>query len=243
MNLLVDIGNTRTKVAITDGDTIVESKIFSQLQICDIEWVLKTYPPVVNCILSSTAADDLPLIEYLNNTFKLFINLTGNTALPFKNLYQTKETQGADRIAGIAGAQYLNPNANSLIIDAGTAITFDFINDKGEYLGGTISPGMQIRFKALNTFTGKLPLLQSVSDFNILGKNTNEAIVAGVQNGIIFEIDGYISNLNEQYHDLKVFLTGGDAEFFANKLKNTIFVNQNLLLIGLNRILEYNAKK
>jgi type III pantothenate kinase len=243
MNLLVDIGNTRTKVAITDGDTIVESKIFSQLQICDIEWVLKTYPTVVSCILSSTAADDLPLIEYLSNTFKLFINLTGNTALPFKNLYQTKETQGADRIAGIAGAQYLNPNTNSLIIDAGTAITFDFINDKGEYLGGTISPGMQIRFKALHTFTGKLPLLQSVSDFNILGKNTNEAIVAGVQNGILFEIEGYISNMNEQYYDLKVFLTGGDAEFFANKLKNTIFVNQNLLLIGLNRILEYNAKK
>ena len=148
---------------------------------------------------------------------------------------------GKDRLAAVAGAIGLYPNTNLLVIDAGTAITYELINSKHEFLGGNISPGMTIRYKALNEFTSKLPLLSASDETPLIGQSTKEAIQAGVQNGVLFEIQGLINELSSQYPSIKTIITGGDAEFFARKLKNPIFVHPNLVLIGLNRILEYNA--
>jgi type III pantothenate kinase len=130
-----------------------------------------------------------------------------------------------------------------LVIDAGTAITYEMITAENEYLGGNISPGMETRFKALNQFTGKLPLVTPSDDFQLLGTNTESAIRAGVQLGLLFEVEQYITYFNNIYQNLEIIITGGNAKFFDKKLKNSIFVHFNLTLIGLNRILEYNVKK
>jgi type III pantothenate kinase len=169
--------------------------------------------------------------------------LSANTPLPIENRYLTKETLGKDRIAAVVGAYDLYPNQNLLVIDAGTAITYDFINEKGQYLGGNISPGIEMRFKALNYYTGKLPRVQPKEWNKLYGSTTEEAILGGVLNGVVFEVDKTIESFKEFYKNLKVIITGGDAEFFDNKLKNSFFVNFNLLALGLNRILEYNGEK
>ncbi len=243
MNLTIDIGNTKTKVAIFNETKIVELKQFEILQISDLESLYRQYPGIDCCILSSVIETSGLLINYLKNSFKILIELNGNTSLPFKNNYESKTTQGADRIAGIAGSQVLFPGTDVLVIDAGTAITFDFIDASGSYLGGNISPGLGTRFKSLHNFTQKLPLVYKNKDFQLLGNNTGQAIEAGVQNGIIFEIEGYINSFQQKYPKMKTIITGGDAEFLAGKLKKNIFVEMNLVLIGLNRILCYNIKK
>ncbi len=243
MNLVIDIGNTRTKVAIFDKGKIVELKIFDDLNPGDIEALTQLYKEIENCILSSVGKTNESLTDYLQYILPVFIELTGDTPLPFINQYESKTTQGTDRIAAIAGAQIVFPASEVLVIDAGTMITFDFIDKSGIYKGGNISPGLDTRFKALNTFSENLPLLSRKDIKNFLGKNTNQAIESGVQNGIIYEIEGYITSMKKEYDNLKTILTGGDAEFFANKTKNSIFVEENLVLIGLNSILEYNVRK
>ena len=164
-----------------------------------------------------------------------------NTSLPIKNLYKTPSTLGKDRIAVAVAANYLKPNTNVLVIDAGTTITYEFIDTKGQYLGGNISPGMKMRFNSLHTFTKKLPLIEHTENSDLLGNDTKSAISSGIINGIIFEMDGYINTLKEKYADIVIFLTGGDTFFFESTLKNRIFAHKNLLLIGLNRILNYNV--
>jgi type III pantothenate kinase len=174
---------------------------------------------------------------------KKIIYLDRNTRLPIINNYKSKVSLGKDRIAAAVGANTIFPNSNVLVIDAGTALTFDFVSDNNEYMGGNISPGMQMRFKALKTFTSKLPLLDKSEEFYLTANNTNDAIISGVQSGIIFEMDSYINEYKKKYNDLKVILTGGDSFFFEYKLKNRIFAKPFLTAVGLNRILEYNAKQ
>ncbi len=139
------------------------------------------------------------------------------------------------------GANYLYPGKNVLVVDAGTAITYDFIDENGEYAGGNISPGIEMRFKALNRFTGRLPLVRQKNPDKLVGQTTEEAILAGVMQGVVFEVEGTIRAFKENYKNLIVIITGGDAIFFDNKLKNYFFVHFNLIAIGLNRILEYNG--
>ena len=155
--------------------------------------------------------------------------------------YKTPETLGIARLAAVAGATALFPSENLLIIDAGTAITYEIITESNIYLGGNISPGMQMRFKALNQYTSRLPLCDPQVTDNWIGKITQEAIVNGVIQGIVNEMEGYDSLMKKEFSKYKVIITGGDADFFAKKLKNPIFVNLNLVLNGLNRILEHNA--
>ena len=194
-------------------------------------------------ILSSVKPVDEELIRFLSQNFQLFIELDHHTPLPIENLYETPETLGKDRIAAAVGANELFPGQNILIIDAGTAITYDVVSEKNEFLGGNISPGLQMRFKALNQFTGKLPLINYSNEFQLIGRNTEEAIRAGVQNGILYEIERTIETFNRNYENLQIVMTGGDSIFFDKKLNYSIFVHFNLTLIGLNRILEHNAKK
>ncbi len=240
MNLSIDIGNTRNKFAFFEKDQLIETIISDELSISHIKFLLIKYPKVKYAIISSVKNIDQSIVSYLQSELNYFIELDHTTPIPIDNQYQTKETLGRDRLAAIIGAYNIYPNSNVLVIDMGTAITFDFINNSSQYIGGTISPGLEMRFKALNHFTNKLPLLEKKETYEIIAKNTKDAIVSGVQNGIIFEIDSYINTLKNEYRDLKIILTGGDAIFFDKKLKNTIFVNLNLTSLGLNKILEHN---
>jgi type III pantothenate kinase len=207
-----------------------------------VDVLKKEYETLDHVILSSVKDYSPELQTKLKKDFKRFIELDENTLLPFENCYQSKETLGKDRIAAVAGAQQVYPNQNVLVIDAGTAITYDLLNDKKQYLGGNISPGIQIRYKALNQFTGRLPLVEQDDFEKLYGSTTIEAIRAGVQHGVAFEVDKAIDTFKEFYNNLKVIITGGDANFFDKKLKNSFFVHFNLVAIGLNRILQHNGE-
>lgn len=243
MNLTIDIGNTRTKLAVFNKNEIVNSTTIDDLSISFLQNFLKKHSNIKNGILSSVKVIDPSVRSFLKSNLSYYIELDEKTQIPIENLYKTKNTLGKDRIASVVGAYNIFPKINVLVIDMGTAITFDFINEHKQYFGGTISPGMEMRFKALHHFTNKLPLLHQNDDFNLIADNTADAIISGVQSGIIFEVDGYINTLKNKYDDLKIILTGGDAIFFDKKLKNTIFVNLNLNYIGLNRIIEHNKPK
>jgi type III pantothenate kinase len=244
MNLVIDLGNTYSKIAVCDGTEIIESVITEKISNKEIGYFISGYENLKGAIISSVVNHSRELIDYLDSSFDTFLELTGSTPLPLVNLYKTPETLGYDRIAAVTGAHTIFPGKNVLVIDAGTAITFDMVTAAGEYIGGNISPGLHMRFKALHKFTSRLPHLTPEEEaVKLLGKTTDEAIVSGVVNGITYEIKGYISAISEKYSNLRVVLTGGDANSFDKRLKNSIFVVSHLNLIGLNRILDYNAHK
>jgi len=194
-------------------------------------------------ILSAVKDVDPEIVRFLSENFEFFLELNDQTKLPIENIYETPDTLGKDRLAAAVGANELFPDQNLMIIDAGTAITYDLVSEKNQFVGGNISPGLEMRFKALNHYTGKLPLVEYSDDIQLIGRNTVEAIRSGVQNGILFEINETIDLFNRNYQNLQIIMTGGDSNFFERKLNYSIFVHFNLTLIGLNRILEYNAKK
>lgn len=240
MNLVVDIGNSFIKSAVFKGEDIVMLKSFRISEYDLLVSGINDYP-VKRAIVSSVSLSIDFISSSLKNKIKyvLFPNL--NTRLPFKNLYLDKETLGFDRIAAAAGAQALFPGENIIIIDAGTAITIDVVTKEGQFIGGNISPGVDMRFKALNEFTSKLPLVKIEGETGITAKTTEDAIRFGVFNGIKYEMDGYIDAFNQIYENLKVILTGGDHKYFDKKLKNSIFADSNLTLKGLNKILQFNV--
>lgn len=243
MNLVIDIGNTRTKFSVFNSGEVLITVPVDELNPSHIDVLQNEYPELKQVIVSSVKNYSNELKEKLQSSFDKFIELDEHVPLPIENLYQTKSTLGKDRIAAVVGAFDLYPNENILVIDAGTAITYDVINEKRQYLGGNISPGIEMRFKALNYFTGKLPLVQKADWNKLFGNTTEQAILGGVLNGVVFEVDKTIEAFKEFYKNLKVIITGGDADFFDKKLKNSFFVNFNLLALGLNRILEYNGEK
>jgi type III pantothenate kinase len=242
MNLIVDAGNTRVKLAVFEKDTLVEV-IFIDVNelLSEIKKILKKYK-ITAGILSNVGFIAEYKMQKLQNLVNL-LALSSFTNVPFNNLYETVETLGVDRIALVAAAVKKYAKRNILIIDAGTCITFDFVNDQSEYLGGAISPGIEMRYKALHDFTSKLPLLEKKIAQNFIGMNTNESINSGVVNGVINELEGVISQYKNKYSDLTVVLTGGDTNFLAKQLKSSIFANQNFLLEGLNEILIFNKNK
>ena len=242
MNLVIDIGNSRVKLSVFNRGDVIFTIPLDEITPENIQMLKEEHPSLTQAILSTTRDVSSDLTDYLTNNFDTFIELDSETPLPIENLYETKETLGKDRLAAVVGAFDLYPNTNVLVIDAGTAITFDIINEKGQYLGGNISPGLAMRFKALNKFTGRLPLVQKNDFENLYGRTTEEAIRAGVQHGIVFETDKAIETFKEFYNNLKVIITGGDAKFFDKKLKNSFFVHFNLTALGLNRILEHNGE-
>lgn len=239
MNLIIDIGNTKVKFAVFENDKVVFEETHMQENIAMLQNIIREFK-IKNSILSSVRDENTDFIKLLNENTRFFAFNT-LLSIPIKNLYKTPSSLGNDRLAGIIGANYIFPNDDCLVIDSGTAITFDLITKDKVYQGGTISPGLNMRFKALNQFTKKLPLLQPRDVDKLIGENTDEAIIYGVQNGMIFEILGYIDSFKENYEKLKVIFTGGDSIFFDKKLKCDIFVLSNLVHIGLNRILNYNV--
>ena len=230
--ITLDEGNTSVKLALFDNDTLV-----SKYNNIDLNFVIKLLPKCDRLILSTVKNKSNFKTLFSNKNFVL---LNNSTPLPIKILYKSPTSLGNDRIALAVGAITNFPNKNVLVIDAGTCITYDLINSKKEYLGGSISPGIQMRYNALHQFTSQLPLLESVDTAMLTGVNTEESIHSGIINGVFVEIDGIIQRYTNQYPDIKVIVTGGNAKFFDKGLKNTIFANPNLLMQGLNKILDYN---
>jgi type III pantothenate kinase len=242
MNLVIDIGNTLAKFAVFDNhEMIIEYRKHEQIPSI-IKDILNQYPTIEKCIISNVGKEMRGLKENVCKKLKKVYELTAQTPLPIQNDYNTKTSLGKDRLAAVVGAYHFYKGFPILVIDVGTAITFDFISKGGVFEGGNISPGYYMRFKALHSFTENLPMVNPVTSDKFIGKSTNEAINLGVRNGIIYEIDSYINYFRSCYSEIKVIATGGDINFFVKNLKNTIFVVSNLTLIGLNEILEYNAK-
>jgi type III pantothenate kinase len=242
MNLIIDAGNTRVKVAVFEQSTLIEVLVIDRRKfLSEIKKIVKNHN-ISNGILSSVSFIPEKKVERLKYLLNLVL-LSSSTKVPFINLYETPKTLGVDRIALVSGAVKKFPNKNILIIDAGTCITFDFVNDKSAYFGGAISPGIEMRYKSLHAFTSKLPILEKNYPQNFIGKNTNESINSGIVNGVTQEIKGVINQYKKKYKDLTVVLTGGDTNFLAKQLKSSIFAHQNFLLEGLNEILIFNKNK
>lgn len=235
VNLVIDFGNTRTKAAIFHDDKLITMR--SDLLIEDISPFISEHQPH-HIIVSSVSRSKSDLEKLLD---KSTVILTHKTKLPFKIDYKTPETLGLDRIAAVAGAQYLFPSTNCLVIDTGTCITYDILDANGTYHGGGISPGINMRFKALNTFTANLPLVSEMENIKLIGQTTTESIQSGVIYGILGEIEQIIRMYKDKYANLQIIICGGDANYFENRLKADIFASPELVLTGLNRILHYNV--
>ncbi|WP_435355541.1 type III pantothenate kinase [Emticicia sp. SJ17W-69] len=237
MNATIDIGNTFAKIGFFDGNDLLEIK--KGLSIDELRTAL-SLKNVKNLIISSVTRSQTELEDLFKQDDFKKVFLNPNTPLPIRKDYETPETLGSDRIAGAVGANYLFPNQNVLIIDMGTAIKYDYISADAAFRGGIISPGMRIRFEALHTFTKRLPLVEANEIPNLIGKSTISCIQSGVVNGIIAEVNGMIENYRK-LGNIQVILCGGDAPFFESQIKKPTFALSNLVLIGLNRILQYNV--
>lgn len=242
MKLIIDIGNTLTKSAVFEGKELIYLSVHKELSIEIVSSIEEKHPKINSAIVSSVSPFDSSVKDYLKEKF-FFIELSHSTKLPIKSIYKTPETLGNDRIAAVTAAFELYPKTNVLVIDAGTCITYDIINEHGVYSGGSISPGIEMRFKALNSFTARLPLLNYKEIDYLSGLSTEQSILSGVINGLNAEIDGIIESYQKNYEYLTVILSGGDYIYFDKRLKNNIFALPNIVLQGLNVILDFNGKK
>ena len=240
MNLAIDVGNTLIKLGVFNSGKLKFKKTCIKNDFLrTLNEISEAFPIIQKCIVSSVANLSEHQLLKLQHQFDALI-LNHQTKVPFTNKYETPQTLGIDRIALVSAAAKEYAGKNVLVIDAGTCITYDFLNSKNEYMGGAISPGISLRYKALHTFTEKLPLLEATNPNLFVGNTTATSMHSGVVNGVLYEIDGYINTYKKKYGILTVILTGGDAHFLRDSIKNDIFANSNFLLEGLNHILEYN---
>lgn len=239
MNLIIDIGNTRTKVAVFSNGEMVKSFPTDTFNRKDLLELTDDYP-IDAAIVSSVRFDSSDTINWLKEEIPYVLELNHTTPLPIENCYATPETLGKDRIAAAVGANKLYPKQNVLVIDAGTAITYDFVNYQNQYKGGFITPGLQMRFKALNHFTERLPLLNVNEPENFDGLDTNTSIKGGIQYGLEGELERIIRHFSGSQNELIIILSGGDTKYFEKLLKNYKFVALEIILLGLNTILESN---
>lgn len=241
-NLIVDAGNSSIKLFLFQNGEIVKFGKVREISLLKSSLEeLVSMSEIDKCIVSSVSFDCEQIIAMLDPSFPV-MKLDSSLRLPIINKYKTPESLGSDRIAAVVGAVGRYPGRNILVIDSGTAITYDIVTDKAEYLGGNISVGLKSRFRALNNFTGKLPLLQvDKSADGLFGTTTAEAMTLGVQNGIVHEVEGTIRAFGDRFENLLVVFTGGDSFFFENRIRFSSFAEPNLVAIGLNEILEYNV--
>ena len=242
MNLCIDQGNSRTKVALFREDgSIAKNLMYKSFTSADVERLFSLYP-IGDSIVSSVVNIDPAVVNVLHRLSTRFILFDHKTPLPLRNCYQTPETLGQDRIASAVGASYICPKQNLLIVDAGSAITYDFVSAEEGYLGGNIAPGVKMRLTVLRQMTKKLPAVEVEENafIPLFGKNTHEAMAAGVIRGIIFEVKGYMRALNEQGTPFVTFVTGGNAPYILGNLQTEVRHEPHLVLKGLNGILEYN---
>ncbi len=236
MNIAIDCGNTRFKTATFLGNLLEEKNTFSN------EAELKNFlnhQPFDCAIVSSVSVDGQEILSWVNTTKRLL--LTHTLPLPIHIEYKTPATLGVDRIAAVCGALDIFPEREVLVIDAGTCITYDFLDRHKKYFGGAIAPGIGMRFEALHTFTKRLPLVQATATAALIGDSTESSIRSGVLNGAIAEMEGIIKKYKNLYPEVGVVLCGGDTLFFENNLKPPIFAAPDLVLSGLNRIMLHHA--
>ena len=225
MILLADFGNTRVKAAVLENGRLRHVDDMMKVDVDGGMWC--SVHPLESGIVEWMTAHGMK-------------RLTPDTPIPLKNAYSSPETLGMDRLAAAVGAWSLKPGNDLLVVDAGTAVTFDFVSSDGTYKGGNIAPGIALRLKSLHEHTGALPLVSAQGDAPMFGRDTETAIRSGVINGLRHELDGYIAEICSIYPSLLVFLTGGDAEFFDIKAKSSTFAVPDLVLLGLARITQYN---
>ena len=239
INLAIDIGNTRTKVAFFDASKLMHEQIIDN----ENQWraLIKNFKPQY-AVMSAVGEGADAVSAILNTLNVVLIQVNYQTPFPFAIQYNTPQTLGMDRVAAIAASQFLYPNKNCLVIDAGTCITYDFISASNQYLGGAIAPGMHMRLQAMHEFTHKLPLpnLNWPEDFE--GKSTEQSLLSGVCISVADEINGRIARYTERYGKLQVIICGGNSHLLAKHIKNNIFVAPSLVLMGLNQILLFNVK-
>jgi type III pantothenate kinase len=239
MILAVDVGNTRIKAAVFEGNTLLESFVFLKTALeKSIQYILEKYKNTSDIVVASVSDVEKQAFFSFENAVNIHF-VSHKDAFPFVNRYETPQTLGIDRMVLAAGATLQFPNQNRLVIDAGTCVTFDCIDENDNYLGGAISPGLRLRYESLHHYTAKLPLLTLEKPKDFIGKSTSESIHSGVVNGLVYEIDGFVEEFKAQYSKFIIILTGGDSEFLAKRLKNTIFANSNFLLESLNQTFQY----
>ncbi|MDP4281240.1 MAG: type III pantothenate kinase [Bacteroidota bacterium] len=252
MQLVIDLGNTNLKAGIF-SDSVLKRKnnfaelarpvlLFPQVDPETLQEILNKNPEIDSCILSSVIEYPRSVDTFLSKRLK-YIRFSSRTPVPVKNHYQSPHTLGNDRIASAVAAHTLFPNSAALVITMGTCITYDLVTRNGEYKGGGISPGMQMRFSSLHTFTSQLPLIEYTPGLQIPvpGTDTRGSMISGVIHGIIAEIEGISALYKKVYPSIQVILSGGDMNYFANRLKINIFVHPNLVIYGLQKILEFNV--
>ncbi len=240
MKLVIDLGNTYAKIGIFNKDELLFNEVYKKLSLEKIESVFKEYPLINQSIISSVVYHDQSIDDYLKQN-TTYINLSHKTKVPITVKYSSPDTLGLDRICAAVAGNHLYPENNVLIIVAGTCITYNLITLNNEYLGGAISPGYDMRIKAMNHFTHKLPLVEKSNKVELIGITTENSLQSGAYYGMLTEIDGIISRYTSAFKNLKIILSGGDAKYFDKKLKNNIFAVPNIVLKGLNKILDFNA--
>lgn len=240
-SLVIDIGNTLTKMAIFKNDDLIVSEQYQQPEIDEVSAFLSGHS-VDKIIVSSVKKGQQPWQEALQ-PYKV-ISFNSSMATGINNHYKTPQTLGPDRLAAVIGANYLFPQQNNIIIGGGTTITYDYVDAGKNYFGGSISPGLKMRYKALNYYTGALPLVEADASFDKdTGDDTQTAITSGVQNGIKYELTGFIENYVKTQKAYNIILHGGDSIFFDTLLKNSIFapyikIEPYLVLKGLNAAIQ-----
>lgn len=239
MKLLIDIGNTRTKWAVWQGDSELEQGVVESFSIDWVETLKRRYSLRYG-LVCSTRGDAESVCNLLQKSVLKALVFDADCSVPIKNGYLTPRTLGRDRLAAAVGAATLYPDREVVIIDLGTALTIDHLTADGCFSGGVISPGLEMRFRALHTHTAALPLVEPTDTEGVVGRTTEEAIALGVMNSVAFEIEGYLARFAKKNGDFIPILTGGAAKYFVKRIKNTIFAEPNLVFCGLNRILEYN---
>ena len=251
MNLCIDQGNSRTKVALmTDEGKMIKHLIYKQFSSSDVERLFDLYD-ITDSIISSVVNIEAAVVNTLNRRSQHFVLFDHMTPVPIINRYASPETLGQDRLAAAVGAKHLCPNENLLIVDAGSAITYDFVSAEGEYMGGNIAPGLKMRFTMLQQMTKKLPFVEVEANelIPLFGKNTRDAIAAGVIRGVAYEVKGYMRTMREKTPHFQTFLTGGNAPYILTNVRSSrtekreMVYEKHLVLIGLNEILVFNKAK
>ncbi len=242
MNLIIDIGNNSAKFFLFQGEQIIlhTRKENSSFDVID-EW--NRLYDIDKVIVSSVITESQSLLDEISKLQCPVIRFDKSTPLPLEVNYRTPGTLGSDRIAAAVGAWGEAPGRNILVIDAGSAITIDFVGKDGKYNGGNIAPGIKMRLRALHEYTDRLPMVEKEGDIPTIGYDTETAIRSGVINGVCHEIEGYINEFKQKYCDVLVFLTGGDEKPLKNRIKSCIFADKYLVAKGLNRILNDYGNK
>ena len=242
MQFILDFGNTNQKIAVFDDDRIVLLEQEEAVRIRSLEALMDEFPGIDSGIISSVVPVRPALKNFLTRNLDPFIMLNHQTPVPLVNKYKTRRSLGKDRLACAVAASRLFEGVPAMVVNAGTCITYDFVTAEGAYLGGAISPGLQMRMQSLHTFTHQLPLVEIKAPEDFIGTRTDSSILSGVVNGAVQEITGVVRQYQKRYPNLQVILSGGDAELLDKLLKIRIFAFPNIVMVGLNYILEYNLK-